>query len=83
MESATIFTNSLSRDLMEWLKEYSLRQKVTKRVVLEKALSEFRAKSKRQELEDSFKRAALDIDLKNMAEEGLGDYNNQLNLLDK
>ena len=76
-----IFTNNLSSDLMRWMEKYSANQKITKRAVLEKALTEFRKSVRRKEYAESFKKASLDMDMKIMAEEGMGDYFEQLTSL--
>jgi hypothetical protein len=82
MKSIT-FTNNLSSDLMEWMEEYSIRQKVTRRAVLEKALNNLRKSERQNEYTKSFKRASSDLELKNMAEDGMGDYFKQLSSLEK
>lgn len=82
MKSIT-FTNNLSAELMEWMEAYSVRQKVTRRAVLEKALNDLRKSERQHEYAKSFRRASLDSDLKNMAEDGMGDYFDQLVSLEK
>ncbi|MDP2947171.1 MAG: CopG family transcriptional regulator [Nanoarchaeota archaeon] len=82
MKSIT-FTNNLSFDLMQWMEKYSVREKLTRRAVLEKALTEFRKSVRRKEYADSFRKASFDLDIKNMAEDGLGDYFKQLTYLEK
>ncbi|MCR4334287.1 MAG: hypothetical protein NUV47_00965 [Patescibacteria group bacterium] len=82
MKSIT-FTNNMSSDLMQWMEKYSASQKLTKRVVLERALIEFRKSIRRKEYEDSFKKASLDSEMKSMTEEGLRDYLEQLTRLEK
>ena len=77
------FTNNMSSDLMQWIKKYSIREKLTRRAVIEKALNDLRKSTRQKEYADSFKRASLDLEMKNMAEEGLGDYLEQLTRLDK
>jgi len=73
----------MSSDLMQWIKKYSIREKLTRRAVIEKALNDLRKSTRQKEYADSFKRASLDLEMKNMAEEGLGDYLEQLTRLDK
>ena len=80
---SVIFTNNLSSDLMRWMGKYSANQKITKRAVLEKALTEFRKSVRRKEYAESFKKASLDMDMKIMAEEGMGDYFEQLTSLER
>ncbi|MBI4155879.1 MAG: hypothetical protein HY507_01435 [Candidatus Zambryskibacteria bacterium] len=82
MKSIT-FTNNLSVDIMQWIEKYSASQKVTRRAVLEKALTEFRKSVRRKEYSDSFRRARLDADIKQMSENGLGDYLRHLSYLEK
>jgi len=80
---SVIFTNNLSSNLMRWMEKYSANQKITRRAILEKALTEFRKSVRRKEYAESFKRASLDMDMKNMAEDGLGDYFEQLIFLER
>jgi len=82
MKSIT-FTNNLSSDLMQWMEKYSSREKLTRRAVLEKALTEFRKSVRRGEYAESFRRAASDSDINNLAEDGLGDYFIQLHYLEQ
>jgi len=82
MKSIT-FTNNLSSELMEWMESYSIRQKVTRRAVLEKALNDLRKTERQNEYAHSFRRASSDLEIKNMAEDGMGDYFKQLAILEK
>jgi len=82
MKSVT-FTNNMSIDLMQWMEKYSAKEKLTRRAVIEVALTEFREKVRRKEYAESFKRASSDPEMKIMAEEGLGDYLKQLIRLEK
>ncbi len=82
MKSIT-FTNNLSSELMEWMETYSTRQKLTRRAVLEKALNDFRKSVRQNEYAHSFKKASLDLEIKNMAEDGMGDYFKELINLEK
>jgi len=82
MKSIT-FTNNMSSDLMQWMEKYSASKQLTRRAVMEAALTEFRKSIRRKEYAESFKRASLDPEMKDMAEEGLEDYLKQLNRLDK
>lgn len=77
------FTNNLSPELIKWMEEYSTRQKLTRRAVLEKALNNLKDSERQNEYAESFKRASLDLELKNMAEEGMSDYSKQLSNLEK
>ncbi len=82
MKSIT-FTNNMSSDLMQWMEKYSISQKLTRRAVIEKALNDLRKSVRQKEYAESFKRASLDSEMKSMAEEGLGDYLEQLTRLEK
>jgi len=77
------FTNNMSIDLMQWMEKYSAKEKLTRRAVLEKALTEFRKSVRRKEYAESFKKASMDANLRNMAEDGMGDYFNQLEYLER
>ena len=80
---SVIFTNNLSSDLMKWMEKYSASQKITRRAILEKALNEFRKSVRRKEYAESFKKASLDMDIKKMAEDGMGDYFDHLTFLEQ
>ncbi|MEK7459543.1 MAG: hypothetical protein AAB636_00570 [Patescibacteria group bacterium] len=82
MKSVT-FTNNLSCELMEWIEEYSVNEKLTRRAILEQALNEFKKSIRQKEYAQSFKRASMDTEMKVMAEEGMGDYLEQLIRLEK
>jgi hypothetical protein len=82
MKSIT-FTNNMSSELMEWMEKYSAREKLTRRAIIEKALTDFRRSVRQKEYAESFKRASSDPEMKSMAEEGLGDYLEQLTRLEK
>ena len=82
MKSIT-FTNSISSDLMQWMEKYSSREKLTRRAVIEKALTDFRKSVRRKDYADSFRRASLDPEMKSMAEDGMGDYFKQLIYLEQ
>lgn len=82
MKSIT-FTNNLSSELMDWMGTYSRRHKLTRRAIIEKALNDLRKSTRRKEYTESFKRASLDPEMKSMAEEGLGEYLEQLTRLPK
>lgn len=83
MKHSIIYTSTLSPKLMSWLKDYSKQMKVTKKAIIEFALSKYMEESKRKELTDSFKRAAQDTEIIEMADEGLDDYCEQLTNLEK
>lgn len=77
MKSIT-FTNNLSSELMEWMEEYSVNEKLTRRAILERALNELRKSVRQKEYAESFKKASLDTEMKSITEEGMGDYLKQL-----
>lgn len=82
MKSIT-FTNNLSSELMEWMEAYSTRQKLTRRAVLERALNDLRKSERQNEYALSFRKASSDLEIKNIAEDGMGDYFLQLSNLEK
>jgi cytochrome c553 len=65
------------------METYSARHKLTRRSILEKALNDLRKSTRQKEYAESFKRASSDPEMKSMAEEGLGDYLEQLTRLEK
>lgn len=82
MKSIT-FTNNMSLDLMQWMEKYSAREKLTRRAIIEAALTEFRKSVRRREYAESFKKASLDSEIKNMAEDGMNDCFKQLTYLEQ
>lgn len=79
MQSDTItFTSTFSSNLMSWLTSYAKETKKTKRTVLEEALMRYKDEIKRKKMEESFKRAAKDPEMLEMAEEDMAEYWKQL-----
>lgn len=72
------YTSTLPKPLMKWLNNYAKQNKLAKNEVIEKALKEYQHQLKKAALESSFKRANKDIEMHQMAEEGLSDYLEQL-----
>ncbi|NIA02456.1 MAG: CopG family transcriptional regulator [Nitrospirae bacterium] len=66
---------------MSWLSNYSQKKKKTKRAVIEEALKDYQEKIRKEDLQETFKRAAKDSEIIGMAEEGMDDYEEQLNAL--
>ena len=81
MRSAIVFTSTLSAGLMSWLSNYSKKKNKTKRAIIEQALKVYQEKVRKDELKESFKRAAKDSEMVEMADEGMDDYEEQLNVL--
>ncbi len=69
-----IITTSVSSELIERLNDYSKRFKMTKSKMIEQALENYFEKIQRAEYVRSFRNAASDREVINMAEEGLEDY---------
>lgn len=65
------------------MEKYSTGRNLTRRAVLEQALTEFRKSARRREYAESFKKARLDSGIKSMAEDGLDDYFKQLTCLER
>jgi predicted transcriptional regulator len=68
------FTSSLPSDILQLLDAYALKFKVPKNRIMEQALRAYFERLKQAEYIRSFKKAANDPDMQNMAEEGLEDY---------
>ena len=81
MKSTIVFTSTLSANLMSWLSSYARKKKSTKRAVIEQALKAYQKKTKKEELKETFIRASKDPEMTEMAEEGMDDYEEQLNTL--
>ncbi|MFA4890805.1 MAG: CopG family transcriptional regulator [Candidatus Gracilibacteria bacterium] len=79
MKPTITFTSTLPANLMSWLTKQAEKENTTKRAVIEQALKIYQDETKREELEETFKRASKDKDMLEMAEEGMDDYYEQLN----
>jgi hypothetical protein len=77
------YTSSLPCVVMEEVAEYAKKKKVSKNKVIEIALKKFFEEELKKELETTFKLASEDKELVEMAEQGLGDYLEQLKELEK
>lgn len=74
MKESTVFTSSIDNSLMQKLRKYSDKYKMPKNKIIEQALNKFFDELKKAEYRRSFKRAAKDKKMLEMAEEGLEDY---------
>ena len=77
------YTSTLPNIVMEDVAEYAKKKNVSKNKVIEIALKKLFEEEIRKDLENTFKLAAEDQELTDMAEWGLGDYSQQLKNLDK
>jgi metal-responsive CopG/Arc/MetJ family transcriptional regulator len=68
------FTSSLPLDLLDALDLYARKFKVPKNHIIEQALKAYFEKLKKAEYIHSFKKAAGDVEMISLAEEGLADY---------
>jgi metal-responsive CopG/Arc/MetJ family transcriptional regulator len=73
------FTSSLPDTLLDRLNELSKKQTVPKNKIIEKALSIYLDQINKAEYIKSYKAAANDKEVMDIAEEGMIDYINQLN----
>ena len=84
MKGNTItYTSTLPNIVMEEVVEYARKKKISKNKVIELAIKKLLDEEIRNELKRSFKLAANDKDLIEMAEWGLGDYVQQLKKMEK
>ncbi len=74
------YTSSLPGDLLQTLDAYARQFKIPKNRIVEKALRAYFEKMKNAEYAHSFRIAAGDSEIGNLAEEGLEDY---LKILDE
>lgn len=75
----TTFTSTLPEELLLKLNSVSKRLSLPKNKIIEKALQIYLDQLNRAEYIQSYKQAALDTELMEMAEEGMEDYLKQLN----
>jgi metal-responsive CopG/Arc/MetJ family transcriptional regulator len=71
-------TTSLPKSLVEQIDIFAKVHGIKKNQIIEESLSQFLLNEKKNQFVNSFKRAALDTEIVNMAEEGLQDYKRQL-----
>ena len=74
----TTFTSTLPDDLLQKLNETAGRLSMPKNKIIEKALTIYLDQLIRSEYVKSYKQAADDINILDMAEEGMKDYMKQL-----
>jgi len=74
----TTFTTTLPEDILEKLKKQSLKLSVPRNRIIEKALRIYLDQLNRAEYIRSYKEAAKDMDIMNIAEEGMGKYLKQI-----
>ncbi len=74
----TTFTSTLPDDLLQKLNETAGRLSMPKNKIIEKALTIYLDQLIRSEYVKSYKQAADDINIFDMAEEGMEDYMKQL-----
>ena len=74
----TTFTSSLPDDLLQSLNTLAGKLSIPKNKIIQKALRIYIDQINRAEYVQSFKNAADDIDVLDMAEEGMEDYFKQL-----
>jgi len=74
----TTFTTTLPEDILEKLKKQSLKLSVPRNRIIEKALRIYLDQLNRAEYIRSYKEAAKDMDIMNIAEEGMGEYFKQI-----
>lgn len=80
MKNVASYTSTLPSELLSQLNEFSEKLKIPKNKLIEISLKKYFEELKRREFAESFKRAAQDQEMQEMADEGLGDY---VNMLDK
>lgn len=78
MKTTAVFTSTISPKIMNWLNAHSKEKKVTKREVIERAIVFYRQNMIKAEMAASFKKASMDHEILEMAEEGMEDYKAQL-----
>lgn len=77
------YTSTMPDGLMSWLDDEARQSKSKKRTIIINALILYREHTKRSRLEETFRRAAKDNEMQDLAEQGLADFKNQLNNLEK
>lgn len=73
------FTSTLPDDILQQLDKVSKALKMPKNKLIEKALRVYLDQLKKAEYVKSYKKLAKDVDVMQLAEEGMADYLSQLN----
>ncbi len=74
----TTFTSTLPDELLQKLNDMAIKLSIPKNRIIEKALQIYLDQLNRAEYVKSFKQAAEDVNIIEMAEEGMEDYLTQL-----
>lgn len=74
-------TTTLPEAIVKQVESLAISSGKKKNQIFEESLTAYLLAEKRERMAKSFQRAALDPEMLEMAEEGLDDYNVQLNLL--
>jgi hypothetical protein len=74
MKTQITFTSTIPKNLMQELSHYAQNLKLNKKEIIVIALEKYFEELKKDAYKASFKRAALDMEQKQLAEEGLVDY---------
>jgi predicted transcriptional regulator len=80
MKKSSVLTTSLPDEMVNMLSRYAEKFNVPKNKILEEALKLYFDKLKKAEYTRSFRKASLDQDMQNLAEDGLAEY---LKILDE
>jgi len=83
MSTAITYTSTLSPQIMTWLDAFASKEGLSKKAVIEEALTLYQIQIKKKKMAEMFKEASGDIEMFDLAEAGLSDYNEQLNNYEK
>ncbi len=81
MKTIVTFTSTISPEAIAWVDTIARTEKRTRRAVLEEAIKRYQRDSTRRALKEGFERAARDPDMLELAEWGMGDYQDVLSLI--
>ena len=81
MKTIATFTSTISPKAIAWVDKIARAEKRTRRSVLEEAIKRYQRDSTRSALKEGFERAARDPDMLELAEWGMGDYQEMLSLI--
>jgi hypothetical protein len=70
----TTFTSTISPHLLSWVSKHAQETKKTRRLILEEALTKYRAEEIRQKMKTDFTRASKDKEILDLSEWGMDDY---------
>ena len=81
MKTTATFTSTISPEAIAWVDKTARAEKRTRRAVIEEAIKRYQRDTTRYALKKGFERAARDLDMLELAEWGMNDYQDVLSFI--